>query len=362
MATIGVEFYMDIKNIKEETFWKYFYNRTYEKNIPLKARFELTYKCNLRCCHCNIVPEPGRKELTAEEVSSILDQLAEAGCLELTFTGGELLTRPDIFEILTYSKKRGFYVTLLTNGTLISPGVADKLRDINIDKVGISFYGVTPQTFEKITGVPGSFHHCLQGIKLLQKRNIPVTLKMVVMTLNLKEFDRVKGFIEAQGIRFRYSYIIMPNFDGSPGPLLYRLSPKEAIDLEIENNPFAGSEEERVRKESKTFISKDQFFYCSAGRNSLAINPYGELNLCLDLHFPRYDLKKGDLFSGWKVLVDYVAGAKQGESCLCRDCEFWDFCSWCPVQGWAEMRDLSACVPYFKELAKLRAKRLAGIK
>jgi len=353
---------MDIKNIKEETFWKDFYNRTYEKNIPFTAQFELTYKCNLKCCHCNIVPEPGREELTTEEACSILDQLAEAGCLVLTFTGGEPLTRSDIFEILTYSKKKGFNATLFTNGTLISPGVADKLRDINIDKVEISFYGITPGTFEKITRVRGSFHHCLQGIKLLQKRNIPVTLKMVVMTLNLKEFDRVKELAREQGIPFRYSHIIMPNFDGSPGPLLYRLPPKEAVDLEIENYPSADSEEERVWKESKPFVSKDEFFYCTAGRNSLAINPYRELNLCSSFHFPRYDLRKGDLFSGWKVLVDYVAGAKQGESCQCRDCEFWDFCCWCPVQGWAEMRDLSACIPYFKELAKLRAKRLAGVK
>ncbi len=353
---------MDIKNIKEQIFWRDLYSRTHEKNIPFKAQFELTYKCNLKCCHCNIIPELRREELTTEEAYSILDQLAKAGCLEISFTGGEPLTRPDIFEILTYSKKKGFYVTLLTNGTLVRPGVADKLRDINIDKIEISFYSVTSQTFDKITGVRGSFHRCLGGIKLLKKGNIPIVLKMPVMTLNLKEFDRVKELAREQGILFRYNHIIMPNFDGSPGPLLYRLSPKETVDLEIANYPFADSEKESVQKDSKPIIRKDRFFYCSAGRNSLAINPYGELNLCLDFHFPRYDLKKGDLLSGWKVLVDYVAGAKPGESYQCRDCEFRDFCCWCPVQGWAEIRDLSACVPYFKESAKLRAERLTAVK
>lgn len=353
---------MDIESIRESTFWADFYTRTYKNNILFEAQFELTYRCNLRCCHCNIVPEPGKEELTTEEVCSILDKLAEAGCIMLTLTGGEIFARQDCVEILAHAKKRGFYTTILTNGTLITPKVADYLHDIGIDKVEISFYGVTTETFEKITCVHGSFNQCLQGIKLLQNRNIPIILKMVVMTPNLKEFDRVKGFARAQGIRFRYGYIIMPNFDGSPGPLLYRLSPKEIVYLEMENYPSADTEEERVQKESKLFISKDQVFYCSAGRNSLAINPYGELNLCLDFHFPRYDLRKGDLFSGWKVLVDYVAGAKQGESYQCRDCESWDFCSWCPVQGWAEMRDLNACVPYFKELAELRAKKLATVK
>ncbi|MDI6839433.1 MAG: radical SAM protein [bacterium] len=348
---------MDIKSIGEETFWKDFYNRTYEKNIPFEAQFELTYNCNLKCCHCNIVPEPGKEELTTEEVCSILDQLVEAGCIMLTLTGGELFARQDCLEILAHAKKRGFYTTILTNGTLITPKVADYLHDIGINKVEISFYGVTAEIFEKITRVPGSFHRCLQGIKLLQNRNIPIILKMVVMTPNLKEFDRVKELAGAQGIRFRYSYIIMPNFDGSPGPLLYRLSPKEGVDLEMENYPSADTEEERVQKESKPFISKDQFFYCSAGRNSLAINPYGELNLCLDFHFPRYDLRKSSLAEGWNELTNWVKSAKPNKNYKCNDCKYWSHCCWCPVQGWAEMGDLSACVPYFKELAKLRAKK-----
>lgn len=353
---------MDIKSIRGDTFWRNFYNRTCKNNIPFEAQFELTYHCNLSCCHCNIVADSDKKELTTEEVYSILDQLSETGCLVVIFTGGELFTRPDIFDILTYSKNKGFYITILTNGTLITPKVADYLQDIGINTVGISFYGGTTETFENITCVPGSFNRCLQGIKLLQNRNIRIVLKMMVMSLNLKEFESVKGFARERGISFRYSYIIMPNFDGSTGPLIYRISPKEAIELDMRNQSFAFHKEERVQRENLPPFADNSLFYCGVGRNCLAITPYGELNLCLNCHFPEYDLRKDSLAEGWKVLVNYVASAKPNKNYKCNDCKYWSYCSWCPGQGWAEMGDLNVCIPYFKELAKLRAKKLATVK
>lgn len=353
---------MDIKSIGEGAFWTDFYNRTRKNNIPFEAQFELTYHCNLSCCHCYIAADSKKKELTAKEIYSILDQLAEAGCFAVAFTGGEPLTRPDIFDILTYSKNKGFYVTLLTNGTLITPGSADYLHDIGIDRVDISFYGVTTETFENITCVTGSFNRCLQGIKLLQNRNIHIVLKMIVMTLNLKEFESVKGFTRKRGISFRYGHILKPNFNGSSSPLIYRISPKEAINLDMKNQSFAFHEEERVQRENKPPSAEDSFFYCNAGRNFFAITPYGELNLCLDYHFPEYDLRKGSFAEGWKVLVNYVTSATPNRNYKCNDCEYWSHCYWCPAQGLAEMGDLNACIPYFKELAKLRAKKLATVK
>lgn len=350
---------MDIKNIKENTFWTDFYNRTHKNNIPFDAQFELTYRCNLNCCHCYVAADSDKKELTTEEIYSILDQLYEAGCLVVTFTGGEPFTRPDIFDILTYSKNKGFYITIFTNGTLITPRVVDYLHDIGIDRVEISFYGVTPETFENITCVAGSFNRCLQGIKLLQNRNISIVLKMMVMTLNLKEFESVKGFAIKRGFLFRYGYILIPKFDGSSGPLIYRISPNEVIDLDIRNQPFMFHEEERAKRENKPPSAEDNFFYCTAGRNSFAITPYGELNLCLQYHFPEYDIRKGSFTEGWKVLVNYVKSTKPNKNYKCNNCKYWNYCCWCPVDGWVEMRDLSACTPYFKELAKTRAKRIA---
>ncbi|MBA7650017.1 putative mycofactocin radical SAM maturase MftC [subsurface metagenome] len=158
-----------IKAIKTQEFWEGLYEKSAQEKIPLKASFELTYQCNLRCLHCYVPRRQktqGQKtteELSYSKVCSILDQLADLGCFHLNLTGGESLRRPDFFKILTYAKKKGFYTILLTNATLITPQVADNLADLNINQVDISLYGITPHTHEKITQIPGSFTRCLKG-------------------------------------------------------------------------------------------------------------------------------------------------------------------------------------------------------
>lgn len=352
---------LNIKELKVNKFWADLYEKSAQKGIPLKASFELTHQCNLRCCHCYIsrserieARSKKQEELSSSEVCSILDQLAEMGCFHLNFTGGELFTRPDLFKILTYAKKKGFYLILLTNGTLITPKVADCLKNLNINQVDISLYGMTKDTYESITQIPGSFQRCLRGINLLHDRNIPICIKMTVLDLNIGEFSQVKAFAKELAVRFQWGYFIHPKIDGSKEPLSFRLSPKQGIELEVKNQPSLFEEEKRSKKEKETSSKRDGLFYCNAGRNSFAITPYGEMNLCLEYRFPQYDLRKGSLSEGWKELVNYVKSAKPSKNYQCKNCELQEFCQWCPAEGWLNKGDRNACVPYFKELARIK--------
>ena len=102
------------------------------RRFPLTGMFELTDRCNLNCVHCYINQPAGNqvarsKELTTNQVKNILDQVAAAGCLFLTFTGGEVLLRPDFPEIYLHAKQLGILVSIFTNGTLFSQRVIDLL-------------------------------------------------------------------------------------------------------------------------------------------------------------------------------------------------------------------------------------------
>lgn len=59
--------------------------------LPYWVYLELTYRCNLKCLHCYAVDDKTKQELSKEESYAILDQLAEAKCFNLIFTGGEPL-------------------------------------------------------------------------------------------------------------------------------------------------------------------------------------------------------------------------------------------------------------------------------
>ena len=77
-------------------------------NIPLFALLELTYKCNLHCRHCYINKNPHKKELTANQIKGLLNELKENNTMFLTLSGGELFTRKDIWEILEYANKKNW--------------------------------------------------------------------------------------------------------------------------------------------------------------------------------------------------------------------------------------------------------------
>src|SRR6266404_3411637 len=95
------------------------------QRIAAIGTIEVTRRCPLECAHCyNNLPmddqQARSRELTYEELCGILDEMAEAGCLWLLFTGGEIFARRDFLDIYTYAKRKGFLVTLFTNGTLIT--------------------------------------------------------------------------------------------------------------------------------------------------------------------------------------------------------------------------------------------------
>src|SRR6185503_239215 len=103
-------------------------------------------------------------ELTLDEHRRILDQMAAAGCLWLLYTGGEILARRDFLDIYTHAKRNGFLITLFTNGTMITEKVADYLAEWRPFSVEITVYGRTRATYERLTGVPGSYDKCMRGI------------------------------------------------------------------------------------------------------------------------------------------------------------------------------------------------------
>lgn len=57
----------------------------------------------------------------------------------LVFSGGEPLTRPDVFELARYAVDAGLRVIRSTNGTLITESVAREIRDADFSYVGLSY-------------------------------------------------------------------------------------------------------------------------------------------------------------------------------------------------------------------------------
>ena len=65
------------------------------------------------------------RELPLARLKTLVDEMADAGCLTLLLTGGEVLVRPDFPELYLYAIRKGLLVTVFTNGTLVTERIAD---------------------------------------------------------------------------------------------------------------------------------------------------------------------------------------------------------------------------------------------
>ena len=214
-----------METVSYEDFARGISHRIAGKRVPLRGTIEVTRRCPLSCAHCyNNLPiedeEARRTELSYEEHCRIVDEIVEAGCFWLLYTGGEIFARSDFIDIYKYAKRQGLLITLFTNAVLINEKIVDSLADYPPHYIEITLYGHTTKTYETITGKPGSFERCMRGIRLLMERGIPLKLKTVTMTLNKHEISEMKRFVEEDlGLEFRYDAMINPRLDRSRGPL-----------------------------------------------------------------------------------------------------------------------------------------------
>lgn len=160
-----------------------------------------TKTCNLRCRHC-YMDSDARKyddELTTGEARRFIDDLADFRVPVLLFSGGEPLLRPDFFELAAYAAARGIRPTLSTNGTLITPEVARRIKAIGIGYVGISLDGLR-EVNDQFRGRDGAFQAAMEGIQNCVAAGQRVGLRFTINRHNLQELNHIFDFIEAENI------------------------------------------------------------------------------------------------------------------------------------------------------------------
>jgi radical SAM protein with 4Fe4S-binding SPASM domain len=334
------------------------------KRAPLQVSIEVTRRCPLECQHCyNNLPMGDQaariREMTSEEHFHMLDELVEMGCFWLLFTGGEIFARKDFLEIYTYAKKKGFLITLFTNGTMITEKIADYLAEWPPFAIEITLYGRTRETYEALTQIPGSYDRCLRGIKLLRERGLPLKLKSVATSINKHEISAMRQFAEDElGVEFKMDGQINPRIDCSQSPLAVRLTPEEVVALDM-NAPKGISEYRRLAKrdlESPPNLGKtDTVYFCGGGVGSFAINAYGEMGICVISQQETFRVQEAGLKRVWEESLLELRTRKRTRVTKCVECRIQSLCGMCPANGEMENGDKESPVEFLCHVAHLRS-------
>ncbi|MDD4293979.1 MAG: radical SAM protein [Candidatus Omnitrophica bacterium] len=363
---------MAIKKSKLSDFMRGVYEKTRGRKIPLRAMLELTYKCNHKCLYCyNPAGEIDKEELSTKQWFGVLDELAVLGTLSVAFTGGEVLLRPDITEICLYARKKGFKVILMTNGSLITEEVADRLIKMGIARFEISFLGASKESFDSISQVSGSFDKVVNALKVLKARGVIPQLKTCVTNVNINEITKICEFAKALDVSFSYSPLVIPKLDLDNGPNKFRIGPAEFLDIKrkvkdalaFDDKPLSEKKIKRIkemnkkRQERPGFWERERLFNCMAGSSGIFINPYGEMKVCMTVPDPSFNVLQFGVMGAWRKCVEFADQLKAPKDWQCYECEVRDWCSWCPGRGYLNTGNIFGCPSYFKELAQERYER-----
>ena len=312
-----------------------FGDKFFRLQLPAHGSMDLTHRCNLRCAHCYLGryrdhSRSGRADMDTRRRLEVIDELTRAECLYLLISGGEPLLHPDFPAVYRRAKENGLIVTVFTNATLIDDAAAALFAEWPPHLVEISLYGATGPTYEAVTGIPGSFERCLRGIGLLRDNGIRFALKTVLMTLNRHEFKAIERYAGDLGVRFRFDAAITARFDGDRTPIGLRIPAAAAVAREFSDRGRKADWQLFETRWGHVVPSSDELYQCGAGRTSFHVTPEGNLQPCLMLESPAYDLTRGDFLAGWRYIHARIGEKKVSPGNKCHRCADRALCGCCP--------------------------------
>ena len=237
--------------------------------------------------------------------------------------------------------------------------------------IEVTIYGVTEDTYERVTRKPGSFSAFMQGLDLLFKSGIKVRLKAMALSSNVDEFPQIARFC-GRGPRTIFALILFCICDlirirhRNKEIMSERLSPTEIVALEKSDPERFESLKKGCDKlivpEFSNYLC-NHLFHCGAGNGSFSLSYDGLVRLCSSLWHPDsvYDLKKGSLTDAWHNFIPKIRDIRSERKQFletCRVCPLINLCLWCPAHAYLETGELDAPVEYFCEVAHARAKAL----
>ncbi len=323
----------------ESNYYRQLVAKTAKQHQLFSVHWELTYRCNLRCTHCYVVKpgDPGFEapgpELSTEECKDIIDQLAKENVLNISFSGGEPLTRNDFFEIAQYARSKRFAVRILTNGTLITSEVADAIAALYPIRVEMSVYGARAGTHDSITQVPGSFERTVRAFQLLGERGVNTMFKTLLMRHNTDQLGEMRALAAEWGATFYPGITITPKDDGSCLPLRHRISDEDLLSFfrrELDAEAW-----KPIRRKASEPV-------CNSGCNRITIDPYGEVFPCVQLRIPAGNLRREPLRAIWREapVLQRMRELTWGQLPVCATCELREFCALCSGLALLEDSDL----------------------
>lgn len=251
---------------------------------PVLAVFQVNLRCNSSCGYCNLPLNVGRKEMSRTEIRHVFSRLYRDGLRLVFVQGGEPLLRRDLTEILQDLHEVGFHLTVITNGTKLSPQLVRTFSALGIS-ISISLDTLDRTKYEQIRGAD-QLDEVLAGVELLRDYSQPKFVTCIVTEVNRGDvndvvaFARQRGFLPVVGA-YHWDVGLYGKQDAT---LLYdREQARRVFGQLLDDEALPPGYLRQYAQDNVTWLRGERLSPCDAGRYSIAIDASGNVSPCLSL-------------------------------------------------------------------------------
>lgn len=346
-------------------------------DAPFLVVWDITHLCNLRCVHCyqdahRALPH----ELDTDEAKKLIDELYEDGVVIIAFSGGEPLMRKDFFELAAYAHKKGLYLALATNATLITQEVAHKIREVGIEYVEISVDGKDAESHDSFRGMPGAFEKTIAGIRNCVAEGLYTCIATTVTSSNYDQIPEIYKLASELRVKRLMCFNFIPTGRGAAmtSPDISPEMRKDLIESLLAQNKDRGEKPEALTTApqiasvaveddkdapipvghfyggegiaGQTSILADFIGGCGAGRLYCSIEPEGDVFPCVFMPLKVGNIREESFSEIWHTSeVLRQLRDRSNLSGACGKCPEKYVCGGCRARAWAYFGDLNAPDP-----------------
>lgn len=346
------------------------FHKASQKKIPLSGTFEVSPLCNFDCRMCYVrqskqqIDAHPRKMLTLKQWKEIADAAEKKGMLYLLITGGEPFLWPDFWELYEYITKKGFVVTINSNGSLIDEEVVARLRENPPFRINLTLYGVSDETYERLCKVKNGFSKVDHAITALKKAGIRVKLNCSLTPYNVCDLEKMIQYAQEQSVIIETNTYMFPPIRKSPDQVGTndRFSPEEAAKWQLRRYQLQyGQERYEAFLEGicngmtqpaglmdSCYEHSDGSVRCRAGKAAFWITWDGYLTPCGMMPIPKVDCVEAGFEQAWNYITKETE--KICLSGVCESCANQGICHSCAAMAIAETGEFGKIPRYLCEM------------
>lgn len=317
--------------------------------MPFHMVWLATDRCNARCAHCSSnssVRSPD--ELGTAEACDLVEQLADAGVVDLAISGGEPLLRRDLFEVIEHARGHGLAVGVGSNGALLREETARRLAASGVNRFQVSLDGLA-ESHDALRRWQGLFERAVRSVQLAQRAGLRTHVCCTINRLNWQTLTELTEYVAGLGVaRLNFSRYV-PTGRGTDALDLRPDEWRAAIELCQElRERYSGRLEIVTHLAQQILVDggvRDLpgFIGCQAGVGQGAVTSNGTLLPCVLLPIPIGNIRQRPFRELWEkspVIRDLQDRDRlEGR---CTDCRVRACCGGCRAVSFAKTGRLMA--------------------